>query len=343
MLVGASMTKSAQIPFSVWLPAAMAAPTPVSALVHSSTLVTVGVYFLFRHYHFLMFAEGLLPALSKIGCLTLLMGSLGACFELDVKKLVALSTLSHLGFMVYVMGIGYPALRVFHLLRHALFKSLLFLCAGVYIHAARSCQDLRQMSGLAWGSSPLLVACTLAGLSSLCGVPYLRGFYSKDAILEGSISSVGGFVEVLCLVIGAGARCFYSMRFLLHRIFGPVNKFPLRGGSDGRSYVRAPVFLLSVGSVVFGYCIQEVWVDIYQTFNLRCFTKIGLFLALNLGVVVLALDSLGFGGYSGDFGRWIGFIVLFLSRLWFFRWCFIFIPGFWLKSRVRAVSVLEIG
>nr|APA19207.1 NADH dehydrogenase subunit 5 [Solenaia oleivora] len=342
LLVGASMTKSAQVPFSVWLPAAMAAPTPVSALVHSSTLVTVGVYFLFRHYSFLVCMEGLLPALSKVGCLTLLMGSLGACLELDIKKLVALSTLSHLGFMVYVMGIGYPALSVFHLLSHALFKSLLFLCAGVYIHAAGSCQDLRQMSGLAWGSSPLLVACTLAGLSSLCGVPYLSGFYSKDAILEGSISSVSGLVEILCLVVGAGASCFYSMRFLLHSVFGSVNSFPLSGGSDGSFYVSVPIFLLSVGSIVFGYWMQEVWVSIYQTFNLSFFVKIGLFLSLNFGIVILALDNF-VPSYGGWFDLRIKFVALFLSSLWFFRWCFMSVPGFWLKFSVSAVDGLEMG
>nr|QDH07395.1 NADH dehydrogenase subunit 5 [Microcondylaea bonellii] len=347
LLVGASMTKSAQIPFSVWLPAAMAAPTPVSALVHSSTLVTVGVYFLFRHYPLLMCVEGLFPVLSKLGCLTLLMGSLGACFEFDIKKLVALSTLSHLGFMVYILSIGYPFLSVFHLLSHALFKSLLFLCAGYYIHIAGSSQDLRQMSGIVWGSSPILVACSLVGLSSLCGVPYLSGFYSKDAILEGSISSVGGVLEVLCLVIGASASCFYSMRFLLYSSFGPLGGFPLSGDFSGGWFVGVPTVLLSLGSIIFSCFMQQAWVGTCEVFNLSFFTKVSLFLVLNLGTIVLVSGSFsnGFGGFVFGVGlsRWVKGLSVILSSMWGFRWCFSSVSGVWFKYGVLAVTSLEMG
>nr|AGO02027.1 NADH dehydrogenase subunit 5 [Solenaia carinata] len=346
LLAGASMTKSAQIPFSVWLPAAMAAPTPVSALVHSSTLVTVGVYFLFRHYCLLSCVEGLFPFLSKIGCLTLMMSSMGACFELDIKKLIALSTLSHLSFMIYVMGIGYPTLGVFHMLSHALFKSLLFLCAGHYIHTAGSCQDLRQMAGLAWSSSPSLVSCTFAGLSSLCGFPYLSGFYSKDAIIEGSVSHMGGFFEVLFLVIGASASCLYSMRLLLYSTFGPMSSFPLRVSSVDSLYVSVPIFVLSVGGIIFGYIMQQVWVEACESFSLSFFTKMWLFSILNFGFFILFIDSFNFeyeGDDEGGSGERLKFVGLFLSSFWFLRWWFVCLPELWFKYGVRSVMALEMG
>lgn len=210
-LVIASITKRAQFPFSVWLPAAIAAPTPISALVHSSTLVVAGVYLLFRYYPLLSVVDGLLLVLRKIGCLTLLMASFMSCFEFDIKKLVALSTLRHLGFMVYVLGIGYPVFRVFHILRHAVFKSLLFLCVGFYIHySGFYLQDTRQLCGIGWASSPVLISCSVVGFRSLCGLPYLGGFYSKHVILERSILTFGGVFELLILVVGAVVRCFYS-------------------------------------------------------------------------------------------------------------------------------------
>nr|AGN92177.1 NADH dehydrogenase subunit 5 [Lamprotula leaii] len=347
LLVGAGMTKSAQIPFSVWLPAAMAAPTPVSALVHSSTLVTVGVYFLFRHYHVLVCVDGLLSFLSKVGCLTLLMASLGACFELDVKKLVALSTLSHLGFMVYILGVGYPVLSVFHLFSHALFKSLLFLCAGHYMHEVGCSQDIRQMAGVGWGSSPLIMACTLIGFNSLCGVPYLSGFYSKDAILEGSIISCVGALEMLCLVVGAGASCFYVMRFLLYSVFGPLSGLPGAGESGSSGFVAVPVFILAIGSVCFSCVMQEVWVEASLSFNLSFLTKMSLFLAMNLGTLILVVNVVSFSydeyGLFGALAKKLVFVKLFLSSMWFFRWMVFAVPGFWLSCSSVSVSALEMG
>nr|ALQ78696.1 NADH dehydrogenase subunit 5 [Potomida littoralis] len=347
LLVGASMTKSAQIPFSVWLPAAMAAPTPVSALVHSSTLVTVGVYFLFRHYHLLSCVDGLLLMLSKIGCLTLLMASLGACVELDVKKLVALSTLSHLGFMIYVLGVGYPVLSVFHLLSHALFKSLLFLCVGHYMHMVGGSQDIRQMAGVGWSGSYLVMACTVIGINSLCGVPYLSGFYSKDAILEGSISSLVGALEILCLIVGASASCFYSLRFLVHSVYGPFGGLPSISSSDDSWIVGVPVLLLTLGSVCFSYVMQQVWAETSLSFNLSPLAKYGLFLALNLGTFVLAASSFSLNyDERCSHNSWVKGLVcvkMFLSSMWFFRWWFMAVPEIWYSCSLVTVGALEMG
>lgn len=175
----AAITKRAQIPFSAWLPAAIAAPTPVSALVHSSTLVTAGVYLLIRFTNVI----GLTEFIFFIGVVTIFISGLGANFETDLKKIIALSTLSQLGVIIMILGLGYSELSFFHLLRHALFKSLLFLCAGVFIHRVSDIQDIRLIGGF-WRElsvrSLFFMGCSI----SLCGAPFLSGFYSKDLILE---------------------------------------------------------------------------------------------------------------------------------------------------------------
>jgi NADH-ubiquinone oxidoreductase chain 5 len=179
LIILAAMTKRAQMPFSAWLPAAIAAPTPVSSLVHSSTLVTAGVYLLIR-FRFLIRRNNFL---LYVGVLTILMAGLSANFECDLKKIIALSTLRQLGLMIMVIGVNLKDLSFFHLMTHAIFKSLLFLCAGVFIHSYGEIQDIRLISGLIRGlpiSSFYFIACSIA----LCGFPFLSGFYSKDLILE---------------------------------------------------------------------------------------------------------------------------------------------------------------
>lgn len=142
LVVLAAITKRAQIPFSSWLPAAIAAPTPVSALVHSSTLVTAGVYLLIR-FRFLLNNSTIFYALLLFGNLTIFMAGLGANYEMDLKKIIALSTLRQLGLIMGILSLGFYKMAFFHLLTHALFKALLFLCAGVLIHNIINFQDIR--------------------------------------------------------------------------------------------------------------------------------------------------------------------------------------------------------
>lgn len=182
LIVMAALTKSAQIPFSSWLPAAIAAPTPVSALVHSSTLVTAGVYLLIRFspvYLNYWFGKWLLV----ISVLTMFISGVGAIFEHDLKKIIALSTLSQLGLIISSLRLGLKEFAFFHLLTHALFKSLLFICAGYVIHGIGDRQDIRFMGGVLKQSPILRLYFNISNLA-LCGMPFLRGFYSKDLILE---------------------------------------------------------------------------------------------------------------------------------------------------------------
>nr|UTE83884.1 NADH dehydrogenase subunit 5 [Trichogomphus mongol] len=229
LILLAAMTKSAQIPFSPWLPAAMAAPTPVSALVHSSTLVTAGVYLLIR-FNFAL-TEFLLLLLLFIGTMTMFMAGIGANFEFDLKKIIALSTLSQLGLMMGILALGEFKLAFFHLLTHALFKALLFMCAGCIIHNLGNCQDIRYMGNLV-NQMPLTCCYFMISNFSLCGLPFLAGFYSKDLILEVmSMEYINMFIYML-YYISTGLTVCYTFRLIYYVLVGDFNYLSLNMISD---------------------------------------------------------------------------------------------------------------
>nr|APX40532.1 NADH dehydrogenase subunit 5 [Chaetocnema tibialis] len=218
----AAMTKSAQIPFSSWLPAAMAAPTPVSSLVHSSTLVTAGVYLLIR-FNF-AFSFELLNLLLFISVMTMFMSGLGANFEFDLKKIIALSTLSQLGLMMSILALGSYKLAFFHLLIHALFKALLFMCAGNIIHSLNNCQDIRFMGGLI---KQMPLTCCYLNLCnwSLCGLPFMSGFYSKDLIVEFMSMGMLNIFIYFIFYISIGLTVSYSFRLTFYTLSGDFNYY----------------------------------------------------------------------------------------------------------------------
>nr|UPL65579.1 NADH dehydrogenase subunit 5 [Dicranocephalus alticolus] len=213
LIVLAAFTKSAQIPFSSWLPAAMAAPTPVSALVHSSTLVTAGVYLLIRFKSLLFMFD--LSFFLLLSVLTMFMSGLGANFEYDLKKIIALSTLSQLGLMMSILFMGYSVVSYFHLLTHAFFKALLFLCAGLIIHCMNDSQDIRHM-GCLINNLPYTSTCFCIANMSLCGLPFLSGFYSKDMVLEFLTFSYYNMFIYLIFFISVGLTVSYSMRLVYY-------------------------------------------------------------------------------------------------------------------------------
>nr|QCU46486.1 NADH dehydrogenase subunit 5 [Lucilia sericata]QCU46542.1 NADH dehydrogenase subunit 5 [Lucilia sericata]QCU46752.1 NADH dehydrogenase subunit 5 [Lucilia sericata]QCU46801.1 NADH dehydrogenase subunit 5 [Lucilia sericata] len=226
MIVGglvmlAAMTKSAQIPFSSWLPAAMAAPTPVSALVHSSTLVTAGVYLLIR-FNILLSSSWLGNLLLLLSGLTMFMAGLGANYEFDLKKIIALSTLSQLGLMMSILSMGYYKLAFFHLLTHALFKALLFMCAGAIIHNMNNSQDIRLMGSLSL-MMPLTSSCFNVANLALCGMPFLAGFYSKDLILETVSLSYINMFSFFLYFFSTGLTVCYSFRLVYYTMTGDSN------------------------------------------------------------------------------------------------------------------------
>jgi NADH-ubiquinone oxidoreductase chain 5 len=220
LVVLAAMTKRAQIPFSSWLPAAMAAPTPVSALVHSSTLVTAGVYLLIRFSA--AFGSWLCTFLLLFSGLTMFIAGLGANFEYDLRKIIALSTLRQLGLIIGAVSVGLVSLAFFHLLTHALFKALLFMCAGVIIHTIRDSQDIRFMGNLSF-QMPFTSVCLSVSRFALCGVPFLAGFYSKDLILEMVSLSYINFFGFILFFASTGLTVCYSFRLFYYVFCGDLN------------------------------------------------------------------------------------------------------------------------
>jgi NADH-ubiquinone oxidoreductase chain 5 len=242
----AAITKSAQLPFSAWLPAAMAAPTPVSSLVHSSTLVTAGVYLCIRFNE----ALGVNLFLLVVSISTLFIAGLGANYEFDLKKIIALSTLSQLGVIIIVLSVGLYELAFFHLISHAIFKSLLFLCAGSYIHSIVEVQDIRLL-GRTLFVLPVTRVYFVGCSFSLCGFPFLAGFYSKDLILERYF-----FIEInlwlfVILVAGTFFTITYSVRLFYYIYLKRSKAFTVTFGED-QLLILVPISVLFFISLVTG-------------------------------------------------------------------------------------------
>lgn len=211
----AFITKSAQYPFNSWLPLAMAAPTPVSALVHSSTLVTAGVYMLFRYSYFLIDSLGFLVIICSL--LTMIGGRFWACVETDIKKLVAFSTTANLGFMIFSLRIGKFIGSFFHLIFHACFKALLFVRVGHIIYFCHI-QDVRSLGGFVYLKISLSWAVVFC-VCSIVGLPFFRGFFSKHLVLGLLISKIFNFSILLIIYLYLFLRGFYSWR-LISFLFG---------------------------------------------------------------------------------------------------------------------------
>lgn len=207
----AAATKSAQFPFHTWLPGAMEAPTPISALIHAATMVNAGVYLLARFYPVLADVPGWTLAVILVGLISAVMGGLMALTTHDLKRTLAYSTISQLGYMVVAVGVGGFFASQFHLFSHALFKALLFLGAGAVIHTVGT-RDMRRMGGL-WQTMPLVANTFVIGAAALAGIPLFNGFWSKELILETALSNGYGWVYAI-LVFVAGLTAAYSVRMV---------------------------------------------------------------------------------------------------------------------------------
>nr|AZL93354.1 NADH dehydrogenase subunit 5 [Pamphilius sp. ZJUH_2016023] len=251
-IILAAFTKSAQIPFSSWLPAAMAAPTPVSALVHSSTLVTAGIYLLIRFYK-LIELMNLNNFILLLSMLTMFMAGLGANYENDLKKIIALSTLSQLGLMMSILAMGFLKLSFFHLLTHALFKALLFLCAGMLIHNMNNFQDIRYMGSLT-NKMPFTLVCFNTSNLSLCGFPFISGFYSKDLIMEIMLMSYLNMLSFFLFFLSIGLTVSYSFRLSYYSMIGSLNLIPLFYLNENIHYMNKSMILLFM-MMIMGGCM----------------------------------------------------------------------------------------
>nr|AVN68307.1 NADH dehydrogenase subunit 5 [Panesthia angustipennis] len=313
MVVLAAMTKSAQIPFSSWLPAAMAAPTPVSALVHSSTLVTAGVYLLIRFSP--SFSMSLNTFLLLISSLTMFMAGIGANFEFDLKKIIALSTLSQLGLMMSIMSLGFAGLAFFHLLTHALFKALLFMCAGVVIHSMKDSQDIRFMGNLPF-QMPLTSSCLMISNFALCGMPFLAGFYSKDLILEMTSFSYLNIFGFFLFFFSTGLTVCYSFRLFYYSMCGDFNlsSFYMMGEEDNNMLVGMLTLLMMVilGGSILSWMIFPTPSYIFLPIYLKTLV---IMVSLIGGLIGYELSKMGVGEASFS----LKFINLssFLGSMWY--------------------------
>nr|YP_009020449.1 NADH dehydrogenase subunit 5 [Engaeus cunicularius]CDN85538.1 NADH dehydrogenase subunit 5 [Engaeus cunicularius] len=310
----AAMTKSAQIPFSAWLPAAMAAPTPVSALVHSSTLVTAGVYLLIRFSGVLM-GSSVQSFLLIISCLTMFMAGLGANFEFDLKKIIALSTLSQLGVMMSILALGFLDLAFFHLLTHALFKALLFMCAGVIIHSVKECQDIRGMGGLVEGMPVTAICMNLANLA-LCGMPFLAGFYSKDLILEVAFMSEINLMSVSLYILATGLTVCYTFRLIFYSFSGPSSFGGMSSLGEAYKTMIGAVMALSIAAVVGGSFLT--WVlqpDPYMVCLSMAWKVLALLLSGVGAVVGYSLNLVSVGGNLKSIKAYLS--TSFMGSMWF--------------------------
>jgi len=255
ILILSASTKSAQIPFSAWLPAAIAAPTPVSALVHSSTLVTAGVYLIIR-LNFIFCGSNRTRVLLFMGIITMVLAGAAAMFEIDIKKVIALSTLRQLGVMMIILGIIEPVLSFFHLLRHAYFKAILFMCAGIIIHNIKDYQDIRKIRIISSIIPITFSVITVANLS-LCGIPFLRGFYSKDIILEVMMLSTSRFIIFAIIMIATFFTVAYSCRISFLLILTHTGKDLIYMSDDNDHLMITGILILFPFSIIGG--INIIW------------------------------------------------------------------------------------
>lgn len=248
MFMGAA-GKSAQLPLYVWLPSAMAGPTPVSALIHAATMVTAGVYLIIRTSFIWLASPLALNILAIMGVLTAFLGAYLACKNWDVKKILAYSTISQLGYMFLALGVGAFSSALFHLITHAFFKACLFLSAGSLIHGLSGEQDIRKMGQLR-KKMPYTFISFLIGSLALMGLPFLSGFFSKDEILYHTFHE-GHYVLWFMAFLGAGLTAFYTTRTLYY-VFWKSSSQDHSKAHEGGWMMNVPLCVLAFLSIIAG-------------------------------------------------------------------------------------------
>lgn len=264
-----AMGKSAQIFLHTWLPDAMEGPTPVSALIHAATMVTAGVFLIIKCSPMFEYAPTTLILMTWIGGLTALFSSLIGLVQYDMKKVIAYSTCSQLGYMVFACGLSAYQVSLFHLTNHAIFKALLFLSAGSIIHSLSNEQDMRRMGGLT-KLLPVAYAGLIIGSLALIGFPFLTGYYSKDVILEIAYSQYnihGSFIHWLG-TITAFFTSFYSFRlaYLSFIRKTQMHKMVANHVHESDLLITLPLIVLILGSIFFGYITKDLFIGIGSPF-----------------------------------------------------------------------------
>jgi NADH-ubiquinone oxidoreductase chain 5 len=274
LLIGA-MAKSSQVGLHVWLPMAMEGPTPVSALIHAATMVTAGVYLLMRASPLIEYSSTVLILALWLGTITTIFSSLIGLFQLDIKKVIAYSTMSQLGMMVIAIGLSSYNIALFHLVNHAFYKGLLFLGAGAVIHAVSDNQDFRKYGGLR-PFLPLTYSIMLIASLSLVAFPFMTGFYSKDFILESAYGQFhfSSIVVYFIATIGAIFTSLYSVKVLyltfLTNPNGSIINYKDASSShvaqEGSMFMNFPLIILAIFSIFFGYISKDIFLGLGSDF-----------------------------------------------------------------------------
>ena len=262
LFIGA-MGKSAQFLLHTWLPDAMEGPTPVSALIHAATMVTAGVFLVVRCSPLFEYSQTALNLVTIVGMITAIFAASVALVQNDIKKIVAYSTCSQLGYMFFAAGVGAYHVAMFHLFTHAFFKALLFLGSGSIIHAFKDEQDIRNMGGVR-KKLPYTYIFMLIGTLALTGFPFLSGFYSKDAIIEFAYlrnSTLGNYAATIG-IFTAFLTSIYSWRLIFKTFHGPYNnkKVLINETHESPIIMLAPLLFLSIGAIFAGYYFKETFI-----------------------------------------------------------------------------------
>ena len=268
LFIGA-MGKSAQFLLHTWLPDAMEGPTPVSALIHAATMVTAGVFLVVRCSPIFEYSQSAMNLVAIIGMITALFAASVALVQNDIKKIIAYSTCSQLGYMFFAAGVGAYHIAMFHLFTHAFFKALLFLGAGSVIHAFHDEQDITKMGGV-WKKIPYTMVLMLIGTLALTGFPFLSGFYSKDAIIEFAYlkdTSVG-YYACSVGVFTAFLTAIYSWRLFFKTFLGKYNnkKISIEKTHESPLAMIIPLIILAIGALSAGYFFKDLFIGNNSTF-----------------------------------------------------------------------------
>jgi NADH-quinone oxidoreductase subunit L len=258
------MGKSAQVPLHTWLPDAMEGPTPVSALIHAATMVTAGVFMVARLSPIFALSPTALSVVVFVGAITAFFAATVGLVQNDIKRVVAYSTCSQLGYMFVALGVGAYPVAIFHLFTHAFFKALLFLGSGSVIHAVADEQDMRKMGGLR-KVIPVTYAMMVIGTLSLTGFPLTAGYFSKDAIIEAAHAGSAGvaFFAFVLLVIAAAFTSFYSWRLIFMTFHGEPRapKAVMEHAHESPQVMLVPLYVLAAGALVAGWLFAGHFIE----------------------------------------------------------------------------------